>query len=141
MEKFIKGFREGDSIQRETDRYVEVKNGYQSFIVSDSGQRKLFTIENGRVIFENKLSSGELSLNQIRVKRTAIITATRYYYKTVEVEVEIPNNISDEDIENYLTEDNDVDSKIEQQLSEASLNLETTEYSYQIPHLDTGGTL
>jgi len=66
MNTFTKGFRKGDIIKKETDRYVEVWNGYQKFIVGDNGERRLFYISMGDMQFEDKLCEGELSLEALK---------------------------------------------------------------------------
>lgn len=66
MKTFTKGFRKDDIIIKENDRYVEVQNGYQKFIVGDNGERRLFYISMGEMEFENKLSEGELSLETLK---------------------------------------------------------------------------
>jgi hypothetical protein len=64
--KFEKGFRKGDAVINETDRYVEVRNGYQRFIVGDNGERRLFWITLGKIEYEDKILSGDLSLREIK---------------------------------------------------------------------------
>ena len=66
-EKFIKGFRRGDIILKESDRYVEVQNGYQKFIIGDNGERRIFSIQLGEMVVGNLVTNGtELSLSDIK---------------------------------------------------------------------------
>jgi hypothetical protein len=64
--KFEKGFKKDDVILKETDRYVEVQNGYQKFIVGDNGERRLFWISFQEMQFEDKITTGPLSLKELK---------------------------------------------------------------------------
>ena len=64
--KFQRGFLKNDIILKETNRYCEVQNGYQKFIVGDNGERRLFYIQFGNKIIDNKVLTGNLSLKNIK---------------------------------------------------------------------------
>jgi hypothetical protein len=74
-------------------------------------------------------------------KKKVIVTVTRNYYKTVEVEVEIDADI--DDISTELTEgeiSTHLDNLVEEALGNASLNGSDEEWGYQ-SECGTGGTL
>jgi hypothetical protein len=74
--------------------------------------------------------------------RTVTVTITRYYYKASDIQVEVPLDMSDEELTSYLTEDEDVDEKLEEALAQASLNSEgETDYHYSDPTNNMGGSL
>jgi len=69
MNKFKKGFRIGDVILKETDRYVEVQNGYQKFIVGDNGERRIFSIQLGKMVFGDiDKNQNDVSLEELKNK-------------------------------------------------------------------------
>lgn len=69
-DKFIKGFRKGDFVTKETDRYIEVQNGYQKFIVGDNGERRIFSIQLGEMVVGGLVTQGEeLSLSDIKQEK------------------------------------------------------------------------
>lgn len=74
-------------------------------------------------------------------KRIIKVEVTRYYSKTTMVEVEVDNDLVDEELVNYLTNDDDVDTLFENRLCEASLVGENTTYEWQDPTNGIGGTL
>ena len=74
--------------------------------------------------------------------RTVTVTITRYYYKASDVKIEVPLDMSDEELQTYLTEDEGVDEKLEEALAQASLNSEgETDYHYNDPTNNMGGSL
>lgn len=74
-------------------------------------------------------------------KRTVTVEVTRYYSKTSTVEIEVDDSIVDDDLVNYLTADEELDSLYEDSLGDASLVGENTTYEWQDPTNQTGGTL
>ena len=74
-------------------------------------------------------------------KRTVTVTATRYYSKQTTIEVEVDDALVDEDLHEYLTNDEIIESQIEEGISEASLVGEDTEYEYSDPTNHDGGHL
>lgn len=74
-------------------------------------------------------------------KRTVTVTATRYYSKQTTIEVEVDDDMVDEDLHEYLTNDEIIDNQIEEGLGEASLVGDETKYEYQDPTNQTGGHL
>ena len=73
--------------------------------------------------------------------RTVTVTATRYYSKQTTIEVEVDDDMVDEDLHEYLTNDEIIDNQIEEGLGEASLVGDETKYEYQDPTNQTGGHL
>jgi hypothetical protein len=73
--------------------------------------------------------------------RTVTVTATRYYSKQTTIEVEVDDALVDEDLHEYLTNDEIIDNLIEEGISEASLVGEDTEYEYSDPTNHDGGHL
>lgn len=74
--------------------------------------------------------------------RTVTVTITRYYHKTSDVKVEVPLDMSDEELQTHLTESNEVDEQLEEALAQASLNYEgETDYHYSDPTNHMGGSL
>lgn len=74
-------------------------------------------------------------------KRTVTVTATRYYSKQTTIEVEVDDAMVDEDLHEYLTNDEIIDNLIEEGLGDASLVGDDTKYEYQDPTNQTGGHL
>ena len=74
--------------------------------------------------------------------RTVTVTITRYYYKASDIQVEVPLDMSDEDLQSHLTENNEIDEQLEEALAQASLNSEgETDYHYHDPTNNMGGSL
>lgn len=72
MEKFKTGFWKGDVIEQVNDRYVVVRDGFNTrTVVTDDGQRRKQFVSMGELITVPPLNkpamSGELSLNDIKV--------------------------------------------------------------------------
>lgn len=74
-------------------------------------------------------------------KRTVTVTATRYYSKTTTIEVEVDDAMVDEDLHEYLTNDELINDQLENGLGEASLQGDETKYEWQDPTNQTGGHL
>ena len=74
-------------------------------------------------------------------KRIVTIEVTRYYSKTKLVSIEVDDSIVHDDLVNYLTADEELDSLFEDALGDASLVGDNTTYEWQDPTNKTGGTL
>lgn len=74
-------------------------------------------------------------------KRKVTVTVTRYYSKQTTVEVEVDENIVDEALQDYLTNNEELDELAENGLGEASLVGDDTKWEYQDPTNGTGGHL
>ena len=74
-------------------------------------------------------------------KRIVTVEVTRYYSKTSTVEVTVDDDLVDDALVDYLTNDEDVDGDFENALFEASLVGENTTYEYSDPTNQTGGHL
>ena len=79
--------------------------------------------------------------------RKVKVTLTRYYSKQVSVEVEVPVDITDEALKDYLTEDQETVTEIDNQLdtlladTSLSLNIDDDIYEFEDPTNDFGGHL
>ena len=69
------------------------------------------------------------------------VTMTRTYFKTATIEVEVDENLKDEELQAFLTEDKDIDIWLENEISESSLDGVDDEYSYSDPTNNDGGHL
>ena len=74
-------------------------------------------------------------------KRIVTIEVTRYYSKTCLVSIKVKNKITDADLVEYLTTDEELDSLFEDSLGDVSLVGGDTTYEWQDPINQTGGTL
>ena len=74
-------------------------------------------------------------------KRIVTITATRYYSKQTTIEIEVENTMVDEDLHEYLTNDEIINDQLENGLGEASLQGDDTKYEFQDPTNNYGGHL
>lgn len=73
--------------------------------------------------------------------RKVIVTATRYYSKQTTIEVDVPVEIQDEELINFLTINEDLDEKIEDGLFQDSLSADDDTYEFQDPTNNFGGHL
>jgi hypothetical protein len=73
--------------------------------------------------------------------RKVTVTATRYYSKQTTVEIDVPVDIQDEDLINFLTESEELDEKIEEGLFADSLSADDDTIEFQDPTNDFGGHL
>jgi hypothetical protein len=62
--------------------------------------------------------------------RKVTVTATRYYYKQVEVEVDVPDDIVEDSLIDFLSENQNLDDEIEERISEVSLTPSQTNYRF-----------
>jgi hypothetical protein len=74
-------------------------------------------------------------------KRIVKVEVTRYYSKMSVVEIEVDTALIDDSLVDYLTNDDDVNSLLEDALYDASLVGENTTYEWQDPTNGIGGTL
>jgi hypothetical protein len=74
-------------------------------------------------------------------KRTVTVTIERHYSKTATIEVEVDDDLVDEDLQEYLTNDEVINDQLENALSEASLQGDDTIYEYSDPTNNDGGHL
>jgi hypothetical protein len=73
--------------------------------------------------------------------RTVTVTIERHYSKTATIEVEVGDELVDEDLHEYLTNDELINDQLENALSEASLQGDDTIYEYSDPTNNMGGHL
>lgn len=73
--------------------------------------------------------------------RKVTVTATRYYSKQTTVEIDVPVDIQDEDLIDFLTESEELDEKIEEGLFADSLSADDDTTEFQDPTNDFGGHL
>ena len=58
------------------------------------------------------------------------ITVTKAYYKAVEVEVEVPNNLSEDELKDFIEQSEQLSSKIDNELADSSLIGGEIDYNY-----------
>ena len=73
--------------------------------------------------------------------RKVVVTLTRTYYKTATIEVEVDENIKDDELIVYLTNNEELDSKLENKLGESDLDGGDDEWEFQDPTNNFGGHL
>jgi hypothetical protein len=73
--------------------------------------------------------------------RKVSVTATRYYSKQTTVEIDVPVNIQDDDLIDFLTVNEELTEEIEQRLFEDSLSADDDSYEFQDPINNFGGHL
>jgi hypothetical protein len=73
--------------------------------------------------------------------RKVTVTATRYYSKQTTIEVDVPVEIQDDELIDFLTENEELDNQIEEGLFEDSLSADDDSYEFQDPTNDFGGHL
>ena len=73
--------------------------------------------------------------------RKVLVTIERHYSKQATIEVEVDENIVGEELQNYLIENEDIDTLLENALAEDSLSGDDTIYEYQDPTNNDGGHL
>ena len=74
-------------------------------------------------------------------KRIVTVEVTRYYSKTASVEKFVDNDLVDEALVEFLTNDDDLNEDMENAIFSATLVGENTTYEWQDPTNQTGGTL
>lgn len=73
--------------------------------------------------------------------RKVTVTMNRYYSKQVSVEIEVDENIKDEELKDFLTENEELDSQLESRLAEQSLTVDEDTFEFQDPTNNYGGNL
>jgi len=73
--------------------------------------------------------------------RKVSVTVTRYYSKQVEVEVDVPNEIGDDDIQDWLTENDDLNERVGYALDKAILYDDEDNWEFSDPENQNGGHL
>lgn len=73
--------------------------------------------------------------------RKVLVTIERHYSKQATIEVEVDENIVGEELQDYLMENEDIDTLLEDALAEDSLSGDDTIYEYQDPINNDGGHL
>jgi hypothetical protein len=73
--------------------------------------------------------------------RKVTVTATRYYSKQTTIEVDVPVEITGDELIDFLTENEALDNEIEEGLFEDSLSADDDSYEFQDPTNDFGGHL
>jgi len=73
--------------------------------------------------------------------RKVTVTATRYYSKETTVQIDVPVDIQDDDLIDFLTENEELDNQIEEGLFQDSLSAYDDEYEFSDPTNDFGGHL
>jgi hypothetical protein len=73
--------------------------------------------------------------------RKVTVTATRYYSKQTTVEVDVPVEIKDDELIDFLNESEELTTEIEEGLFEDSLSADDDSYEFQDPTNDFGGHL
>jgi hypothetical protein len=73
--------------------------------------------------------------------RKVTVTATRYYSKQTTVEIDVPVDIQDDDLIDFLTEHEELDKKIEEGLFADSLSADDDTFEFQDPTNNFGGHL
>lgn len=93
-----------------------------------------------------KLKKQKLAIQLITQKnnnmtRKVLVTIERHYSKQATIEVEVDENIVGEELQNYLMENKDIDTLLENALAEDSLSGDDTIYEYEDPTNNDGGHL
>jgi len=73
--------------------------------------------------------------------RKVTVTATRYYSKQTTVEVDVPVEIQDDELIDFLTESEELTEEIEEGLFQDSLSADDDSYEFQDPTNNFGGHL
>jgi hypothetical protein len=73
--------------------------------------------------------------------RKVSVTIERHYSKSATIEVEVDENLVGEELQEYLTNDEQVDDLLENALFESTLFGDDTIYEYQDPTNGDGGHL
>jgi len=73
--------------------------------------------------------------------RKVTVTATRYYSKQTAIEIDVPVNIKDDELIDFLTTNKELDGQIDEGLAQSSLSIDDDIYEFQDPTNDFGGHL
>jgi hypothetical protein len=78
--------------------------------------------------------------NNMATKKVSL-TVTRYYSKQTSIEIEVDENLKDDELINFLTNDKDLDNQIEEGLGDSTLNGDETKYEWYDEKESVGGHL
>jgi uncharacterized protein Smg (DUF494 family) len=73
--------------------------------------------------------------------RKITVTATRYYTKETTIEIDVPVNIKDDELIDFLNESEELSNQIEEGLYESSMDIDKDEFQFQDPTNNFGGHL
>ena len=73
--------------------------------------------------------------------RKVSVTMTRYYSKQVHLEVDVPNEIGEDEVQDWLTENDDLTERVELALDDAILYSDDENWEYSDPENNSGGHL
>lgn len=73
--------------------------------------------------------------------RKVTITATRYYSKQTTIEVDVPVEIQDDELIDFLIESEELTEQIEERLFQDSLSADNDIFEFQDPTNNFGGHL
>ena len=73
--------------------------------------------------------------------RKVTVTVTRYYSKQTTVEVDVPVEIQDDELIDFLSESEELTNQIEEGLFQDSLSADDDTYEFQDPTNNFGGHL
>jgi hypothetical protein len=73
--------------------------------------------------------------------RKVTVTVTRYYSKQVQLDVDVPNEIGDDDIQDYLIENDDLNERVGYALDKAILYDDEDNWEFSDPENNNGGHL
>ena len=73
--------------------------------------------------------------------RKITVTAVRYYTKETTIEIDVPIDIKDEELIDFLNENEELNNEIEEGLYESSLDIDKDEFQFQDPTNNFGGHL
>jgi len=74
-------------------------------------------------------------------KKIVSVTIERHYSKQATIEVEVDDNLIDEDLQEFLTNDEKINDLLEEALAQDSLSADDTIYEYSDPTNSDGGHL
>ena len=73
--------------------------------------------------------------------RKVTVTVSRYYSKQTEVEIDVPVNIKDDELVDFLVDCAEIDRKADEQLENERFELDDETFEYDDPTNEMGGTL
>ena len=73
--------------------------------------------------------------------RKVSVTIERHYSKQATIEVEVDENLKDEELQTFLTNDDVINDLLENALADDTLSGDETTYEYQDPTNNDGGHL
>jgi hypothetical protein len=73
--------------------------------------------------------------------RKVSVTATRYYSKQTTIEIDVPVNIQDDKLIDFLSQNEELDKQIDEGLLQDSFSPDDDSYEFYDPTNDFGGHL